>query len=140
MTLSQSDLKLALHGGLDRKIVKSIFSNILISSVVLLILILFIFKVNKDNYFSTFVYGYMAVVAYSLVSAKYIKDDFCSKKTNGINKDFESLMSNATANPVIIQSKSGMGEYANPYIVNKREERLDELAELDSFLSNSNEF
>lgn len=140
MTLSQSDLKLALHGGLDRKIVKSIFSNILISSAVLLILILFIFKVNKDNYFSTFVYGYMAVVAYSLVSAKYIKDDFCSKKTNGINKDFESLMSNATANPVIIQSKSGMGEYSKPYIVNKNEERLDELAELDSFLSNSNEF
>lgn len=140
MTLSQSDLKLALHGGLDRKIVKSVFSNILISSAVLLILILFIFKVNKDNYFSTFVYGYMAVVAYSLVSAKYIKDDFCSKKTNGINKDFESLMSNATANPVIIQSKSGMGEYAKPYIVNKNEERLDELAELDSFLSNSNEF
>lgn len=140
MTLSQSDLKLALHGGLDRKIVKSIFSNILISSAVLLILILFIFKVNKDNYFSTFVYGYMAVVAYSLVSAKYIKDDFCSKKTNGINKDFESLMSNATANPVIIQSKNGMGEYSKPYIVSKNEERIDELAELDSFLSNSNEF
>lgn len=140
MTLSQSDLKLALHGGLDRKIVKSVFSNILISSAVLLILILFIFKVNKDNYFSTFVYGYMAVVAYSLVSAKYIKDDFCSKKTNGINKDFESLMSNATANPVIIQSKNGMGEYAKSYIVSKNEERLDELAELDSFLSNSNEF
>lgn len=78
----------------------------------------------------------MAVVAYSLVSAKYIKDDYCSKKTNGINRDFESLMSNATANPIIIQSKTGNGESRKQFF-SKEAENVDELEELDNFLSNS---
>ncbi len=142
MTLSQSDIRLALHDGLDRKVVKSIFSNILISSAVLLVLVLFIFKVNKESYVSTFIYGYMAVVSFSLLNAKYIKDDFCSKKTTGINRDFESLMSSATANPIIIQSKRDNGIADNSVKTGMRESinSVGELEELDNFLSNNDTF
>lgn len=113
MTLSHNDLKLAIVGGMDKKIVRSIFSNILISSAVLVLILLLIFRVNNTSAVSTFLYSYIAAVSYNLLSSKYFKEEFESKNVRRVDKDFENLMSDTMKNPIIIKNNSnivGQGE------------------------------
>jgi c-di-AMP phosphodiesterase-like protein len=143
MTLSQSDINLSISSAVDRKIIKSIFSNILISSAVLLIILIFIFNTNEKSWVSTFVYGYLTVITFNLINAKYIKDDYIKKNTSGINRDFENLMNNATSNPIIISSKERVGsndnhsyKHSNSNEYGSVNDNMDD--DVDSFLNNTN--
>jgi hypothetical protein len=134
MTLSQSDINLSISSAVDRKIIKGIFSNILISSAVLLIILIFIFNTNAKSWISTFVYGYLTVISFNLINAKYIKDEYVKKNTSGINRDFENLMNDATSNPIIISSKEKVG--FNERKNNNMNDSMDD--DVDSFLNNTN--
>lgn len=143
MTLSQSDINLSISSAVDRKIIKSIFSNILISSAVLLIILIFIFNTNEKSWVSTFVYGYLTVVTFNLINAKYIKEDYVKKNTSGINRDFENLMNNATSNPIIISSKERVGSndrHSYKHSSNNEFGSMDDNVDddVDSFLNNTN--
>ncbi len=134
MTLSQSDINLSISSAVDRKIIKGVFSNILISSAVLLIILIFIFNTNSKSWISTFVYGYLTVISFNLINAKYIKDEYVKRNTSGINRDFENLMNNATSNPIIISNKERVGSNEKN---NKMYSGIDDM-DVDSFLNNTN--
>lgn len=144
MTLSQSDINLSISSAVDRKIIKSVFSNILISSAVLVLILIFIFNINGKSWVSTFLYGYLTVISFNLINAKYIKDGYENRNTSGINRDFENLMNNATSNPIIISSKERIG--SNEFKKNTNEDMYinrdidlnSEMDDVDSFLNNKN--
>lgn len=99
MTLSVSDIKLSLFSSLEKKIVTSVFSNVLISSIIFTLLMLFIFTINSDNLTSSIFYGYLATLTFSLVSSSIIRKEYT--KDNSMNSDFSSMMNSVTPGPVI---------------------------------------
>jgi hypothetical protein len=143
MTLSKNDISLSLNDFSEKKIFKTIFSNILFSSAVLLIIILFIFKVNNCHIISTFVYGYVFILGFNLIGTYYIKKEFSSKEKLGLNEDFKTLMENAKENPVLLYAKRGSNEghstETSDSIDTKRQgvdynkKEIDELEELNDF-------
>ena len=127
MTLSKNDISLSLNEFSEKNIFKSIFSNVLVSSAILLIIILFIFRVNSCNIISTFVYGYIFTLGFSLIGAYYIKKEFSCKEKSGLNEDFKTLMENAKENPILLYAKRGSGE------LDEKKNEMDELEELNDF-------
>lgn len=137
MTLSKNDIALNFSEYTEKKIFKSIFSNILFSSAILLLVLLFVFRVNKSHMVSTFVYGYLITLGFNLISANYIKKEYCNKEKSGLNEDFRQLMFNATENPIILKPKIGSGIVSDHFDENNNYNDLNELEELDSFLDNN---
>ena len=102
MTLSVSDMKLSLFSSMEKKIVTSVFSNVLFSSLLLTLFLLFIFYINSDNLFSSVLYGYIATLGFSLASAYMIRKEYT--KSNSMNSDFSNMMSSVNTGPVITGS------------------------------------
>jgi len=132
MTLSKNDIALNFSEYTEKKIFKSVFSNILLSSAILLLILLFVFRINKCHITSTFVYGYIITLGFNLISANYIKKEYCNKEKTGLNEDFRQLMHNATENPIILKPKAGAGVLSEHFNENSTYDDLDELDELFS--------
>jgi hypothetical protein len=98
MTLSHKDLQISFNSITDTKLIRKIFSNFLISSAILVLLLILIFNVNYGNYVSTFLYGYGAVIFYNIITAKYIKEDYAKKNESFLDNDFGSMTRNAGIN------------------------------------------
>jgi len=99
MTLSVSDIKLSLFSTLEKKIVTSVFSNVLVSSIIFTLIMLFIFTVNSENMTSSILYGYLATLTFSLISSSIIRKEYT--KANSMSSDFSSMMNSVTPGPVI---------------------------------------
>src|SRR5689334_8792094 len=77
----------------ENKIVSAIFSNILLVSILLTILLLFIFEMNKDNKISQIFYSLIITVSVLLINSKMIKNTY-TEKTGGQDKLFTGMMEN----------------------------------------------
>ncbi len=125
MTLSSSDIKLSFNSSLDKPIIRSLFSNAVVSSAALVLLLLFIFSINDP--FPSFIYGYATTLVFSLISANYIRKDYDTIK-GSMSSDFKSLMTSAGSGPIIIKGENER----------KSEQRdqndQNEIAELDYIL------
>jgi c-di-AMP phosphodiesterase-like protein len=91
--LSSSDIKLSVNSSLDKKIIKSAFSNVLVSSLLLVIVIMIISKLCSTV--PAILYTYIAVLAFSLVNANYIRKEYNSQKLGAMDQDFGSMTANA---------------------------------------------
>lgn len=99
MTLSISDIKLSIFSSLEKKIVTSVFSNILVSSMIITIIMLIIFSINSENLLSSTLYGYIAMLSYSLMSAALLRKEY--SKNNSMDSDFSKMMNKVDIGPVI---------------------------------------
>ncbi len=110
MTLSVSDVKLSVFSQMQTKFISGIFSNVLLSSLVLTLVMLVIFSINSDNAISSLVYGYVAVLAYSLMSAHSVRSEY--SKTNSLDSDFSKMMSSVNTGPVITGKREEEDDFA----------------------------
>src|SRR5690242_6293694 len=78
----------------ENKIVSAIFSNILLVSILLTILLLFIFEMNKDNKISQIFYSLIITVSVLLINSKMIKNTYTAEKTGSQDKLFTGMMEN----------------------------------------------
>lgn len=104
MTLSHKDLQLSFNSITDTKFIRNVFSNFLISSILLVLILIVIFNVNYGNSVSTFLYGYGAVIFYNILTAKYIKEDYEKKNEKFIDSDFGNITRNAGTSKNIEES------------------------------------
>lgn len=95
MTVAYKDLQIYFNSVGKKKIVKNIFSNILISSAILCLFLIFVFRINIDNLVASFLYGYMGIVGVNLLTAMYIKEDYNKKNELSINNDLGDITHNA---------------------------------------------
>lgn len=104
--LSYNDLTLDLdniiHGN---SMVNAIFGNLVSASIVIVLIIIFVFHVN-DGQLSKFIYGFIAVFCSLLVVAKILKTQYITKNTKSMDNQFSSWMQSNSSSPVIIPKKS----------------------------------
>lgn len=103
MTVAYKDLQIYFNSIGKKKIIKNIFSNILISSAILCLFLIFVFRINIDNLIASFLYGYLGIVGFNLLTAMYIKEDYTKKNELSINNDLGDITLNAGygASPII---------------------------------------
>jgi xanthine/uracil permease len=102
MTLAMSDIKLSLFSSLEKKIITSVFGNVIVSSLLITLMMLFIFHLNSDNVFSSIFYGFIISLGYTLASASLIRKEY--SKNNSMDSDFSSMMNSVNTGPVITGS------------------------------------
>ncbi len=101
MTVAHKDLQIYFSSIGEKKIVKKFFSNILISSALLCLFLLFIFRINSENSVASFLYGYLGIVCFNLLTAMYIKEDYSKKNELSIDNDLGDITRNAGSSVII---------------------------------------
>jgi hypothetical protein len=77
----------------ENKIISSIFSNVLLVSILLSILLLFVFEMNIDNRISQLFYSTLLTTIILLLNSKMIKNKY-TEKTGSQDKLFTGMMEN----------------------------------------------
>jgi len=75
----------------ENKIISSIFNNILLVSILLTIILLFVFEMNKDNKISQLFYSIIITTVMLLINSKMIKNKY-TDKSGSQEKLFTGMM------------------------------------------------
>ena len=90
----------------ENKIISTIFNNILLVSILLTVILLFVFEMNKDNKVSQLFYSIIITVVFFLLNSKMIKNSY-NEKTGSQDKLFTGMMeSNSSPDKVKIITTS----------------------------------
>lgn len=85
----------------NNKLVNAVFGNILIVSIILTIILLFIFESCQCSRISQLLYSLLVNVVILLLVSKTIKHTY-TDKTENTSKDFKEMMDNNASNVKII--------------------------------------
>jgi hypothetical protein len=106
MTLSFNNVSIDLSSAADRnKLLSAVFSSIPLASLVCVVLMLFVFTINKSTA-PRFIYGYFVSLGCMLLVAKSLKADHNTNKIGSMESNFSDWMGNTASSPKIISRVS----------------------------------